>query len=113
MNAKAMEWALAQTSLSILQKSILINLASEANDDMLVIWRSQGAIATSVGCSRPAANRALNDLALLGRIRKVRISRPGGQMPCAYVLNCVEEEMSVEIAAHDLLDWHRRKRSAA
>ena len=114
MNVEAMEWARAQTSLSILQKSILAFLASIANDGMLVESESQKAIASAVGCSRSAANRALRALELRGRIGIVRFfGVDDGQLPCAYVLNCAEEEMSEGFAFHLLMEWHRRNRRRA
>ncbi|WP_370125893.1 helix-turn-helix domain-containing protein [Bradyrhizobium ottawaense] len=113
MNAKAMEWAHAQTSLSILQKSILIHLASLADSGMFVEGQSQQALATLVGCSRSAANRALNNLARLGRIRIHRILGRDGQMPCAYFLNCPGEKMSGESGSERILRWNKDRRKAA
>lgn len=104
MNSKAMEWALAQTSLSMVQKSVLVMLASRADNNMLVVRQSQQTIADLVGCSRSAANRALKILDARGRIGKVGIfDDKGGRLASGYLLNCAEEKMSKEIAGHRFL----------
>lgn len=89
MNVIAMKWACAQTSLSILEKSILMTLASLANDTMFIAGRSQKEIAKLVGCSRESANRALRSLTLLGRIGVVGTVGGDGQIPLKiYALKC-------------------------
>jgi hypothetical protein len=100
MNIKAIEWARAQTSLSILEKSILMLLASLADDYRFVEGQSQQAIADMVGCSRSSANRALNALARGGRIRMATfLVNADGQLPCIYLLNCADAPSSNRIAA--------------
>jgi hypothetical protein len=114
MNAIALTWARSQSSVSILEKSILLVLASLADQDMFIEDRSQQEIATLVGCSRQSANRALANLALGGRIAIVRTAdHLGAWGPCIYLLNCAEVEMSVPFAAEKVLARNRGRREAA
>ncbi|BCA06256.1 DNA-binding MarR family transcriptional regulator [Bradyrhizobium japonicum] len=72
MNVTALEWARAQKPLSILEKSVLLVLASLADDHEIVAGQSQRDIAEFVGCSRQAANRALRNLATEQLICNIR-----------------------------------------
>lgn len=113
MNISAMEWARAQTSLSILEKSVLMLLASLADDELFVEGQPQHAIAAMANCSRSAANCALKHLAICGRIGVVQVmGEDGRRMPCAYLLNCAEEKMSGRIAAERLLHCRNRRKAA-
>lgn len=88
MNETAILWARAQTSLSLVEKSILLHLALLSDEAFKVAEKSQRAIAKLTGCTRQAANKALGNLEGCGLVSVVQQFRDdGGQMPCLYVLN--------------------------
>ena len=87
MNATAVSWADTQSSLSILEKSVLLHLAVLADGACQVRHSSQRALATSIGCSRVAVNRALANLEARGLIVvKQQFDGDGAQLPCLYCL---------------------------
>jgi CRP-like cAMP-binding protein len=88
MNVTAILWARTQTSLSLVEKSILLHLASFADEAFKVAEKSQQAIAKLTGCTRAAANKALGNLEGTGLISVVQQFRDdGGQLACLYVLH--------------------------
>lgn len=88
MNATAILWAEAQTSLSILEKSILLHLAVLADEAFQVRHSSQRVLAKFIGCSREAINKALGSLRTRGLIViKHQFDVDGTQLPSVYGLS--------------------------
>lgn len=88
MNATAVEWARAQTSLSILEKSTLLVLASMADNHRTVMHLPQRQIAELVGCSRQAVNRALRKLEAEELIRAMWTKDEKNHFLYFYFLRC-------------------------
>jgi biotin operon repressor len=87
MNVTAILWADAQISLSILQKSVLLHLAVLADEAFQVRHSSQRILATVVGCSREAVNKALGNLKARGLIFIAQqFDNDGAQLPCVHGL---------------------------